>query len=79
MAATGLRHRPSAELRVGGGMTRFAENVAWGDGATWRDIHEGLMQSGGHRQNLLSRDYSRVGIAILVVGSEIWVAQNFGG
>jgi hypothetical protein len=43
------------------------ENIGWGQGAltTPRSIVDAWMASPGHRENLLSRDYTEVGLGAL--------------
>jgi len=43
--------------------TSAGENLAWGQ-ATGAQVFEGWMNSRGHRHNLESRDYTRIGIAL---------------
>lgn len=52
------------------------ENLAWAQ--TLRIAHKGLMNSPGHRANILHRSFGRVGIGILEGGRHgIMVTQNF--
>lgn len=63
IAATGLRFNASAE------------NVAFA--TEWEDLHPGLMQSAGHRANILSPKYNEVGIAVALGGNGYYAVQNF--
>ncbi|HUS18321.1 MAG TPA: CAP domain-containing protein [Terriglobales bacterium] len=63
IAATGLRFNSSAE------------NVAYA--TDWEDIHPGLMQSPGHRANILSPKYDEVGIAVALGPNGYYAVQNF--
>src|SRR5215831_12405510 len=66
------------EQRVGATGERFdavAENVAATDNVD--DAHVGLMNSPGHRANILSPKYNALGIGVVKVGSRVYVAQDF--
>lgn len=63
IAATGLRFNASAE------------NVAFA--TEWEDLHPGLMQSPGHRANILSPKYNEVGIAVALGSNGYYAVQNF--
>jgi hypothetical protein len=52
-----------------------AENVALA--TDWPDIHTGLMQSEGHRHNILNPIYTDIGIGVRKRGSYYYVTQNF--
>lgn len=39
--------------------------------------HQAFMNSSGHRANVLSRDYTEVGIGIIHSGSKLYVTENF--
>jgi hypothetical protein len=64
--------------RVGATGLRFnsvAENVA---AAPTVDItHKGLMESPGHRANILHQDYNVIGISIVERSGELFVTQDF--
>lgn len=63
IAATGLRFNASAE------------NVAYA--TDWEDLHPGLMNSPGHRANILSPKYDEVGIAVSLGPNGYYAVQNF--
>lgn len=66
------------EQRVGVTGERFdavAENVAAADNVD--DAHVGLMNSPGHRANILAPKYNAVGIAVVRVKDRVYVAQDF--
>jgi uncharacterized protein YkwD len=80
MAATGnFVHNPDYSKQIPAGWTRAAENIAWGSGtnATVAVLHKALMDSSGHRANILG-DFTRVGVGVTVSGGRMWVTQNFG-
>ena len=52
-----------------------AENVALA--TDWPDIHSGLMQSEGHRHNILNPSYTDIGIGVRKRGGTYYVTQNF--
>src|SRR5262249_1151993 len=66
------------EQRVGATGQRcdaIAGNVAAADNVD--DAHVGLMNSPGHRANILSPKYNAVGIGVVRVKSRVYVAQDF--
>jgi len=68
---------PLAE-RVGATLLRFdqvAENIA--EAPEIETVHTSLMNSPGHRANILNADYSAIGIAIVQDGSQLFVTQDF--
>jgi len=69
---------PPLQQRVGFTGVRFnsvAENVA--EAPEVEVAHKGLMNSPGHRANILNRDYNAIGIAIVQHGSQLFVTQDF--
>ncbi len=80
-AATSNRvgHNPSYTSQIPSGWTRAAENVAWGSGtsATVAVLHRSLMNSAGHRANILG-DFTHIGVGVTVVSNQMYVTQNFG-
>ena len=69
---------PSLQQRVGATALRFnsvAENVA--EAPDVESAHKGLMQSTGHRANILHQDYNAIGIAIVEHGHQLFVTQDF--
>src|SRR5690606_4855491 len=76
LAASGtLSHNPNYSAQIPGGWVRAAENVAQGH-PTAAAMHEGWMNSSGHRANTLG-DYTDVGIAFLSAGGTTWGVQVF--
>jgi hypothetical protein len=57
------------------GWTAIGENVAYA-GSAWR-AHELLMNSPGHRTNILRPGYTHVGVGVVNSGGMYWVAQVF--
>jgi uncharacterized protein YkwD len=69
---------PPLQQRVGATGLRFnsvAENVA--EAPDVETAHKGLMQSPGHRANILHQDYNAIGIAIVEHGQQLFVTQDF--
>lgn len=69
---------PPLQQRVGATGLRFnsvAENLA--EAPEVETAHRGLMNSPGHRANILNPDYSAVGIAIVQDGGQLFVTQDF--
>lgn len=70
-----LTHNPNYSTQIPGGWTRAAENVAQGysNGAA---VHQGWMNSPGHRANILG-DFTDIGIAHIAGGGSTWSVQVF--
>lgn len=51
------------------------ENI--GRGASVAAVHTGLMESPGHRANILSAGYTQIGIGVVTYGRKVYVAQVF--
>jgi hypothetical protein len=75
MASTGtLAHNPGLTAQVSG-YRYVGENVGYGpDEAT---IHQAFMNSAAHRANILDRDYTQVGVAVVAAGGRLWVTEVF--
>jgi hypothetical protein len=76
LAANGtLSHNPNYSTQIPGGWTRAAENVAQGypNGAA---VHQGWMNSPGHRTNILG-DFTDIGIAHISGGDTTWSVEVF--
>ena len=76
-------HNPDYSKQIPSGWTKAAENVAWGSGgnATVEVLHKALMNSPGHKDNILG-DFTHIGVGVTLKGSgsslEMYVTQNFG-
>jgi hypothetical protein len=55
----------------------IGENVASGDTFVMRFFHQRLLASPGHRQNILNRDFTHMGIGIELSGNIYYVTQEF--
>lgn len=55
--------------------TAAGENIARGGSVS--TLHNALMNSSGHRANILSDTYSHVGVGIIEHNGTLWVAQHF--
>lgn len=70
-----LSHNPSYSAQIPGGWVAAAENVAQGyQGGT--AMHNGWMNSSGHRANILG-DFTDIGVAYLVAGGTTWGVEVF--
>ena len=69
-----LHHNPSLGNQVQGWQA-VGENV--GVGPTVESIHEKLMASPSHRDNILSGTFTEVGVGVVVDGSDLWIVQVF--
>jgi uncharacterized protein YkwD len=67
---------PSARIRAAGLTAKLAgENVSSASDVV--GAHRALWASPSHRGNLLLKDFTRVGIAVLKDGGRVWVTQLF--
>jgi hypothetical protein len=55
----------------------LGENVATGPGV--KAVHKKFMKSSGHRANILSSKYDKVGVGIVVRKGKLWVTELFYG
>lgn len=55
----------------------MAENV--GAGGSLGAVHNALMSSSGHRENILGPDFRRVGVGVVRRGGRVWVTELFAG
>lgn len=55
----------------------LGENV--GVGYSVSSLADAFWHSAEHRSNILDRHYNRVGVGVVVVGSKIWVTEDFLG
>lgn len=69
-----LHHNPNFSKEITG-WQRVAENVGYGP--TVERIHEALMNSEGHRRNILDDQVTEVGIGVVIRDGRVWVTQNF--
>jgi hypothetical protein len=78
----GLSHQfagePALVERVsatGARVSALAENVAVAGSPD--EAHQALMNSPGHRANILSSEYNAMGIAVVWVGGDMYVTEDF--
>lgn len=77
ISTAGLFHQSLAD-ELSQGWSIVGENVGYGPNVPV--IHQALVNSPGHYQNLVNTRYTHVGIAVVTDGSgRMWVAQVFGG
>jgi hypothetical protein len=69
-----LHHNPNLSTDVTG-WRRIAENVGRGTGVP--SLHSALMNSTGHRANILDRNVTEIGVGVEVRGGTMWVTQVF--
>jgi hypothetical protein len=73
-----LHHDPNlgaAITRVEPNWRSAAENV--GVGYDIQRLHDAFMASPGHRANVMSPKFNRVGVGVIHVGTKIWVTVRF--
>ncbi len=73
-ARGGISHNPAMGDQIGG-WSRLAENVGYGPTLDW--VHQALVESPRHYQNLSDPGYSLAGIGVASSGGYLYVAQNF--
>ena len=78
MATEGFRHSAIGNLL--GPYNYVGENIAAGTGGTLVGaLHYAWMQSAGHRANILSPGFSRVGVGVVCsANGSIWLTEDFG-
>lgn len=69
-----LHHNPRLGDQVQGWQA-VGENVGVGD--TVEAIHQKLMESPSHRENILSGRFTEVGVGVVVDGADLWIVQVF--
>jgi hypothetical protein len=69
-----LYHNPNLGTEVTG-WQRLAENVGYGPSVT--SLHTALMNSDGHRRNILDDRVTEIGVGVEVRGNTTWVTQVF--
>ena len=72
--ADNLHHNPNLGGAVSG-WKKVGENV--GRGPSVGSIHSAFMSSSGHRENILSPEWTQVGVGVVVAGSQVWVTEVF--
>jgi uncharacterized protein YkwD len=77
MSVNGFRHRNLSTLNQGPGVAT-GENIAWGSGVDVQRLHQLLLDSPGHRANIMSTRYKRIGVGIYRSGNAMWITQEFG-
>jgi uncharacterized protein YkwD len=77
MASTNQLAHSNLVEGVDGGWSHLGENV--GCGGSVHDVHDGFMASKTHRDAILGREFSSVGVGVAERGGKIWVAQVFEG
>jgi hypothetical protein len=69
-----LQHNPNLTSQVHG-WRWVGENVGYGP--DWSRVQVAFMNSPGHRSNILDRDYSQIGIGVVVRNGRVWITQVF--
>ncbi|EYR63133.1 hypothetical protein N866_02780, partial [Actinotalea ferrariae CF5-4] len=80
-----LAHNPDYATQVPGGWSAVGENVAWIDdggrlspGEVADRMHQGWMDSSGHRENILRPGYTHLGVGVGHHPEHGWyLTQNF--
>jgi uncharacterized protein YkwD len=69
-----LHHNPALGSAVSG-WRKIGENV--GRGPSVASVHGALMNSPGHRRNILDPDWTELGMGVVVENGQLWVTQVF--
>lgn len=69
-----LHHNPDYSTQITGWQV-VAENV--GRGPSVESLHNALMNSPGHRRNILEPRFTEIGVGVEVRHGRVWVTQNF--
>jgi uncharacterized protein YkwD len=69
-----LAHNPRLASSVGN-WRYLGENVGVGPSAS--SLESAFYASPGHRANMLDRDFTEIGVAVVVVSGKMWVAEEF--
>ena len=69
-----LHHNPSFGQQITG-WQRLSENVGYGPSVL--SIHRALMNSEGHRRNIMDGQVTEIGVGVVVKDGRVWVTQNF--
>ena len=77
MAASNQLSHSNLTQGIGGGWKALGENVGCGGGV--RAVHDGFMGSKTHRDAILGRQFSKVGVGVAESGGKVWIAQVFEG
>lgn len=75
LAARGELSHSTLTANQAPGWTALAENVAYN--STLEGAHTALMNSSGHRANILSSTYTKIGVGVVESGGYVWVVQEF--
>ncbi|HRY84556.1 MAG TPA: CAP domain-containing protein [Candidatus Cloacimonadota bacterium] len=83
-------HKDQEGLTVGGRQEKYlprlkinsiGENLAYLSNSekrfTPQEIVQGWMESPGHRANILSPDFTHLGVGVVTKGDKLWATQNF--
>ncbi|MGH2710817.1 MAG: CAP domain-containing protein [Actinomycetota bacterium] len=77
MARSGRIFHSCLDCRRGSGSASLGENV--GVGGSLDAVHDALMKSSSHRDNILKSAYERVGVGVVKQGGRVWVTEIFSG
>lgn len=83
-AGDGISHNPDYSRQIPSGWSVSGENVGW-MGETRivpaedvaRAVHQGWMDSPGHRENLLTPEYTHLGVGVAFGAEGYYLTQNF--
>jgi uncharacterized protein YkwD len=80
MAANGFRHSNLSNMWAVGSYNVVGENIAMGSrGTTSGTLHVAWMRSDGHRENMLSPRFDRVGVGVYCAADgSMWATTSFG-
>lgn len=80
MATTGtFQHNPKLTSQIPAGWRAAGENIAWTTATDATSLYTQWKNSAGHRANMVSSSYNRIGLAVVKVGNRSYGVQVFGG
>lgn len=77
MAAANTLSHSTLTDGVSAGWSRLGENV--GTGSNVASVHKGFMDSPQHRDAILNKGFTSVGVGVAEVNGRVWVAEVFEG
>lgn len=74
-----FRHNPNLTGQIPAGWRAAGENIAWTTALDANSLYTQWKNSAGHRANMVSPSYNRIGLAVVKSGGRTYGVQVFGG